>query len=450
MNKMAESERHLPSVLLGFNGENIRSFRDPFDVSLLATRQSRPQVPVDVPWREDGATVSVLPTVGFFGPNASGKTNVLRFLDDMRSMVLHSFRHGDPAGGLDRQPFRLDPNSRGAPSSYEVDLIVNGVRHVYGFILDDERVLEEWAFHYPKGRPKNIFRRDGDNVEFGASDRGKARSIKSILRPNALVLSTAASANHSALLPLYAWFSRNLLLADVRTRNARQVFSARLLDEDSRLRDSVLSLMKSADLGITGARREEPDPAFAEKVEKAMRVLISEELENNPELDVPPVDTVGVALTHRGADQEVEFPFEDESLGTLVWFGLVGPVIQALSDGAVLLADELDASIHPALAARVVELFQNHETNPNRAQLLFNSHDVSMLGEDSTSTLLGRDQVWFTEKHHEGATRIYPLSDFGPRKDEAIAKRYLAGRYGAVPILDPAEFAESARQSVIG
>ena len=109
---------------------------------------------------------------------------------------------------------------------------------------------------------------------------------------------------------------------------------------------------------------------------------------------------------------------------------------------AVFLADELDASLHPALVAYVVSLFQNTDSNPRRAQLIFNSHDTTLLSRAVPSAtagplprLLGRDQIWFTEKENDGATRLYPLSDLSPRKGEAIDQRYLAGRYGAVPIL---------------
>lgn len=103
----------------------------------------------------------------------------------------------------------------------------------------------------------------------------------------------------------------------------------------------------------------------------------------------------------------------------------------------MFLADELDASLHPAL----VRLFQSPETNPRRAQLVFNSHDASLLGDTVGDRLLGRDQIWLTEKRHDGSTRLYPLVDLAPRKQEAIGKRYLAGRYGGTPILSPDEFA---------
>lgn len=151
--------------------------------------------------------------------------------------------------------------------------------------------------------------------------------------------------------------------------------------------------------------------------------------------------SLGVELLHRGVDgEEVALHAEDESLGTRVWFGLIGPVVQALESGSVFLADELDASLHPSLVTEIVRLFQDPDTNPERAQLVFNSHDPTLLGDSSGDRLLGRDQIWFTEKSNDGSTRLYPLVDLEPRKQEAIGKRYLEGRYGATPILSHEEF----------
>ena len=116
----------------------------------------------------------------------------------------------------------------------------------------------------------------------------------------------------------------------------------------------------------------------------------------------------------------------------------------------MLLADELDASLHPALVAQLVRLFQRAVTNPRGAQLIFNSHDVTLLGDSVNDRATGRDQVWFTEKHDDGGSRLYALSDLAPRKEEAIGRRYLAGRYGATPIISDQQFADTARLTAVG
>lgn len=430
------------SVLLSFRAQNARSFKEEFDLSLLATGVAESEYVRRVDWREGGSPVSVLPAAAIFGANGSGKSNVLKVMDDMRRFVLHSFRHGNPSGGLARRPFLLDLAGRAAPTRFEIDIVLNGVRHEYGFTIDDERVLEEWAYRYPRGRAALLFQRDGDRVEVGSVERSKSRSVLDLLRANALYLSTAAAANHRTLLPLYQWFSRNLLLAEADSRPFRQALTADLLeDETSRAR--VLAMLQAADLGVIGAKKRELDPVLQERLRRAVRILNG--VEDEPDSDEGPVfEELGIRLMHRGEDGEVELDAEDESLGTRVWFGLIGPVVEALRHGSVLLADELDASLHPALVAQLVRLFQDPETNPQRAQLVFNSHDAALLGDTVGDRLLGRDQIWFTEKRNDGTTKLYPLVDLEPRKQEAIGRRYLAGRYGGTPILSYDEFAAAA------
>ena len=436
------------SVLLGFRAENVRSFRDEMYLSLVATAVADPGATWQVTWRAGGQPIGVLPVAGAFGANASGKTNLLRAMDDMRGHVLHSFRSGSPVGGVPRRPFALDPSSVKRPSRFEVDIVLDGIRHQYGFTFDDEKFIEEWAYKYPHGRAAMIFHRRDLSVELGSTDRAKGKAVSELLRPNALFLSTSASANHPALVPLYGWFSRNLLLAEAKTRPFRQAFTTQML-EDKKQGELVLSLLRAADLGVSGAKKFEPDPVMKERLQRAVRILTGQEGEPDSGEEGPAFADFGVRLTHDGADMNVDLDTDDESLGTLVWFGLIGPVIDALAKGSVFLADELDSSLHPALVRQLVLLFQNPETNPRRAQLIFNSHDATLLGDFGTRQL-GRDQIWFTEKRRDGSTRLYPLIDLEPRKEEAVGRRYMAGRYGATPILSDYEFMAAAELIAAG
>ena len=425
-----------PSVLLEFTAENVRSFRDKFELSMVATALAEPGARRSVSWREEGTPIDVLPVAAIYGANASGKTNVLKAMSDMRTMVLQSFRQA-PTAPIAQYPFRLDEESAIAPSRFEIDIVLEGIRHQYGFEADRDEVIAEWAYRYPRGRAALLFDRDRDQMEFGPTERGKSRAISELMRPNALFLSTAAHANHPVLLKLYEWFSRNLLLAEAGSRASRQAFTTQVLEDPTRA-DLVLDLLRAADLGITGAKRYEVDDEMRERLKQVVRILAGEE--EGEAASVEPLLEDLMVLTHHGTAGEIEFGPQEESLGTLVWFGLVGPVVDALSRGAVLLADELDASLHPNLVDQLVRMFQSEETNPNRAQLIINTHDVSLLGDATSDSLLGRDQVWFTEKLDDGASRLYPLAGFSPRKDEAVAKRYLAGRYGATPILSTEQF----------
>jgi hypothetical protein len=385
--------------------------------------------------------VRVVPVAGIFGANASGKSSFLEAVDDMRMYVLDSFRRKIAA--TEHWPFMLDESSATSPSRYEIDLVLDGVKTEYGFALDADRIHEEWAYRYPNGRATLLFRREGDDIEAGPTARSETRAIGRLLRADSLLLSAAGAASHTFLSPLYSWFQRNLQHASSRNREARQARTIKMLEEPTQ-REQVLDLLRAADLGIVGAlERTIPlDPQVREVMERAIRELIGEESRassGEEPLDEQLLTRTEFRLIHRTADGEITLPRGFESMGTLVWLGLVGGVLNALTTGAVLVADELDASLHSALVGQVIRLFQDHATNRRRAQLIFNSHDPTVLG-DSEERILGRDQVWFTEKDLDGSSRLYPLKDFGPRKNEAIGRRYLHGRYGATPVLSQQEF----------
>lgn len=419
-----------PSMLIAFRAQNVRSFQGTVDMSLLATRVAERGVAREIPWREGGKPISVLPCAGVFGANASGKSNLLMAMADMRMFVLQSFRRGKPGGRIPTRPFVLGEDDGAAPSTYEVELVLDGVRYEYGFRLDGERVLEEWARSYPHGRPTLLLAREGDEIQLGTQQRAKGRATEEILRPNALFVSTAAATNHPVFMPLYEWFQRNLLYADIRTRGARQALTAELLEQDDR-RQQILGLLREADLGVTDVSRRAFDPEFKEKLEKVLDIFRGED----PEEDLEEYELADfeLRLKHRAGVREVDLSVDQESWGTMIWFGLIGLIVDALRSGSVLLADELEASLHPALVAVLVDLFQSPKSNPRRAQLIFNSHEVTLMG-DSGERPLGRDQIWLTEKDENGSSRLYSLVDLAPRREEAIARRYLAGRYGGTPI----------------
>lgn len=426
------------SALLSFTASNVRSYRDEVHFSLIATRLAREGIRRELRTQSSKTPVGVLPAAGVFGANASGKSTLLLSLADMRAIVASSFRGGTRSSGVYRRPFALDDAYRSRPTKFEIELILKGVQWQYGFEVDDERVLGEYAYYYPKGRQALVFDRTPDEITFGPPFRSAGRALRQLLRDNALLLSVAGAADDEQLGPLFAWFLRNLLLAQSANRGSRAVRTAEMVKEPE-TKERVMALVRAADLGVCDIERATVDPEVAERLQRALRVLQGEE--GDPETSDDDINIVfedSVRLKHRGAAGDIELEPEFESQGTMVWVGLIGPVLDALTGGHVLLADELDASLHPHLIALLVRMFQDPELNPRCAQLVFNAHDISVLG-DSDQGILGRDQIWFAEKDLEGATAIYPLVDFRPRRDEALGRRYLQGRYGATPVVDHGE-----------
>jgi AAA domain, putative AbiEii toxin, Type IV TA system len=405
-------------VLLGFTVANVLSLRDEQTLSLVSEGLE------DTPARQTGIVadrrpVQALPVVGIYGANASGKSNVLGALRLMRQAVLESHAQWTQTDGVPRTPFALDPKASKAPSSFEIDLVIDKTRWVYGFELSDTQVEAEWLHVYPRGRRQVWFDRDAAAAESfrfpGDHLKGERATLAKLTRPNALFLSTAAAYNHPQLSVLYRWFHGNLWLVTPESdRNEREWFTSRRLLTDDR--DRVLELLRVADLGIDDIEVVKQDP-----------------------------DPPRVRLIRSSGRRQTAFDFDDESYGTRNWFALLGPLLLTLKDGAVLLVDELDASLHTTLVAEFIRLFQDPKANPNCAQLIFTSHDTTPLGTATGNRPLGREQVWLTEKRTDGATELYPLTDAHPRKDENLERGYRAGRYGGVPRVGPGQIVRTVR-----
>ena len=156
-------EKVKDSMLLSFRFANHRSFRDEQQLNLLPVYDADPP--------DEGAELEAVPVAGIFGANASGKSNVISALSYMSRMVGESDRESEPGLGPRRQPFRLDPEISAQPSSYAVDLMLEGVRHTYGFRLDSKQVLEEWLYSYPLRRKRVIFERTEQHFDWGEEAR---------------------------------------------------------------------------------------------------------------------------------------------------------------------------------------------------------------------------------------------------------------------------------------
>lgn len=401
------------SALVSFTTRNARCYRDPVTLSLQATRLANSGISREL---LTGAVEPerILPCAAIFGANASGKSAILNAMIDMREIILDSFREGHWDSGIDRQQFLLDSNSNDT-TEFEIELILDGVFWAYGFEINDEQVLTEYAFYYPRGRRVLVFERKEDRIRFGIRFRSLGRSVRPILRQNALVLSVIGVLDNPVANRLFDWWRQNFIHFEHSTdRIYGKAYTAQQA-KTAHNKERILHLLRAADLGVTDLNIVEPE-------------------HEDDESGLPHLE-----LVHSGDMNDVVFEPENESFGTQAWLGLIGPVLEVLDGGTVLLVDELDASLHPHLVSKLIDLFQDPLINRRCAQLIFNSHDSTVL--DSHEPLsLGRDQIWFCEKGRDGASQLTPLSDFQGRREEAVGRRYLRGRYGAVPKLNPGEF----------
>nr|VFJ99199.1 MAG: hypothetical protein BECKLFY1418A_GA0070994_10952 [Candidatus Kentron sp. LFY] len=408
---------------------NFRSIRDEQRLSLVAGRErTHRDTNVFEPAQPKGRKrLRLLRSAALYGPNASGKTNLVRALVTMRRVVLESQQR---IGQLPMEPFMFDPETRSQPTLLEVVVMVDGVRYQYGFSATDERIHDEWLFAFPKGRAQRWFEReffpDEGRDEFSFSDKltGGKEVWRQATRPDALFLSTAVQLNSQQLLPLFNWFRDELRVVGIDGWPSEP--SMEWCQNDNKQR--ILKFLQVADFAIADLRQEEinpPDaggPIFGTLSE--VRELLNRGWKKAYEL----------TTIHRTSDgQLVELNIEDESDGTQKMFNLAAPWLDALDQGRVLITDELHDNLHPFLVEFLIRLFHSPETNPKGAQLVFTSHDTSILSDEN----LRRDQIWFCKRDNEGQfTRLYPLTRFKPPKGIAnLEQDYLVGGYGAVPFL---------------
>ncbi len=413
-------------MLLEFRLRNYGIFRDEVALSLVAsnykTLHSENLIPTGLP-----EVSHVVSTCAIFGANASGKSTLIRAMSLLQGLVLVSFKHL-PEAQLNVKPFLLDKEFSLQPTLFEVSVSIDGVRHQYGLEFNKERIVSEWLLVYKTARPQKWFHRylspgtGKEEYEFSPHFKGQKRTWQEQTRPNALFLSTAIQFNSEMLKPLYQWFSRGIFT----------VLGGLPLDGGYTTGEiqkgqgtDVVRFLQSADLSIHEITVEEQSGLHRTMdVDLRKGEILKSEIKNAKAI-IP-------KFLHKVGEQEAILEFQEESDGTQKMYGLAGPLIDILDKGSVLIYDELDSRLHPLLTRKIIEIFQNPISNPNGAQLVFSSHDTSLLDAD----LLRRDQIWFLQKDSSQAASLTPLTDFHPRKGEALMRGYLTGRYDGIPILN--------------
>jgi predicted ATPase len=410
-------------VLIRFEVSNFRSIQGPVELSMVAVDSARAEAR-----QVRNLGESLLHVAAIFGPNASGKSNIIAALTWVRDAVQSSLRTWDD--GIPIEPFAFGGGPE-QPSEFTVESIIDGVRFEYVLELDRRAVSYEGLFHYPEKKRRRIFEREGRELKLQRG-LGNLSGTRELLTDRTLALSAARRFDE----PLVTHFANDLLrlqtlgltsqdrrrpMADRRLtmslfeqetdRGQQALFDFEdVLGASQADRGQALALLRLADLGIDDVIVDEPETPI-DRTRRGRRLR----------------------LTHRTADGSVPLDFAAESAGTQTWFRLIGPVLAALKEGSVLLFDELDASLHPTLSGQLIRLFQDPATNPHDAQLIFTTHDTSLLNH------LNRDEVWLTEKAEDGSTRLGALAEFAGervRTSVKLEKAYLHGRFGALPDTD--------------
>ena len=371
-------------------------------------------------------------TAVIFGPNGGGKTNLIGAISMMRDLVLHSTTFSSGEFAQRYSPFLLD-NAERQPTEFEVDVLLNNVRYQYSFAYDQRRICAERLLVFPTGKAQRWFERTVMNefglecwAPFSNSFIGPRAMWRDATRAQALFLTTAAQLNSRQLEPLFNWFEHGLAL----------VFASSKVDlahvaqcvQDAARKQSMLELLRGAGIHVHDLRVTD---ASGPSMRPAQRQV--EQWRPPPEKQsATPSGQPVLEFSHLREDGAVVWMRStDESTGVQRLAGLVGPLLTAMHRGQLLLIDEFDLSLHPLVARFLLALVNDPELSPHGAQLLLTSHNTTLMDMD----ILRRDEIWLMELDAKDGSVLRRMwhSSSPPRKHELIGKRYLYGRYGAVP-----------------
>ena len=400
-------------MLLDFTVGNFRSFYEKKTFSMLAQ-------PLSESATENVANVmsyNVLKTLAFYGANSSGKSNLVRALQTMKDVVLSSVKL-NPTDTLQYEPFLL-LKGNSDPTLFEVTFLKDGFCYRYGFSYSKSDIVEEWLFRKTTQRSKEqaLFIRNKDGIAFEDKKFPEGIGLESRVNNNRLFLSLCSQLGGEVSNMIIGWFDLDLGVISGLNNQAYRFLSEYYFYKETKHSKRALDLFKKLQLGFEGIS------AYVDNLDNGL---------------------IKIESIHRLYDKNgdacgnINFSFNDkESSGTGKLFDISGLIFNMLEIGAVLVIDELDAKMHPLISQQIIKLFNNPETNPKNAQLIFTTHDTHLL----SSKMLRRDQIWFTEKNDVEQTDLYCLTDIvlpdgtKPRNDANYEKNYIAGRYGAIPYI---------------
>lgn len=432
-------------MLLEFKVTNFRSVCEEQVLSLRPEPRHK-DVPANIFMRGKHSALNAL---ALYGPNDSGKSNLLAAISLLDSLVSTSTK-GSSTESLPYDPFLLRKGWEEKPTEFEITFVANDFRYRYGVSYIANAVVREWLYRKGVGREVILFVREGDIIEVKSSLEASPAVIAAAIestRPNSLFLSWCDSYNISEAKQIRQWFYR-LRSVDGLDTHFEGINTAEMLRE-SDLAEPIRAYLTSLGLKVMGVEVEKvqfDETLLPDNLPKAMRREMAKSLQGATKSVVMATHRVYDAKGQPSTESRTWEWSDRESAGAIKALEISGPIIWTLAHGGVLVIDEIEASLHTQLTQNTVNLFLNLATNPQGAQLLFATHDTNLL----TYLDLRRDQICFAEKNRWEGTETYALSDFqylplagaGKQSDVSISlerpdtdkeKRYLEGRYGAIP-----------------
>lgn len=373
----------------------------------------------------------VLKGAVIYGANGSGKSNFIKAMSTMKRLVLQSFEQPS-TGKLDITPFLLNTETEKTPSFFEAIFMVDNIRYRYGFEVDNYTIHAEWLFEAQKQTEKPLFIREHDGIEVMSRSFPEGKDLEKRTRDNALFLAVVDQFNGNISKKIMKWFNNFITISGLK----HEVYKGLTLEmrENKQTQANLLNFCKTLDLGFD-------DLAISKKPfdDKKLPSSLSEELARQLLSDFEGAFKIDIKTTRKKYDAnnkvvgQIEFDMRNqESSGTNKLFNVYGSISNILNNGGLLVIDDLHASLHPLLTLAITTLFNAKEYNHNNAQLIFTTHDTTLLNYSTYR----RNQIYFVEKNKYGESEMYSLIEYKEEgKTIRIDKDYLEGRYGAIPFI---------------
>lgn len=414
-------------MLVGFTFENFASFYNNTEFAMTVSGNDSRYKELNTFSTPHG---ELLKSCFMYGANGSGKTNFIDALAFMKYIVTAEL---DVQSRIISKPnyFLFNNVAKDKPTSFSIAFIVEGILYDYGFSVLNNKIIKEYLDKKEK-RTVNVFTRNGstfENIKINSKEFKNVEHVIKNTREDVLFLSWANFCNNEMAMKIYKWFEA-IQIFDADDTNQLLSVTVNYMEEHENGKKDIVELMNKLGIPIDDFEMEITDDKMSETLMAALKKSYKEKFKN-----MMNVKNIDLKVKQRVYDKNwgnytmSDFGFELESAGTRKLFEIAGPIISAINNGSVVLIDEIDARLHPALVRHLVMMFNSLSQNPNNAQLICNTHDVTLLDED-----IRRDQIYFLEKDEYGVSKLYSLCDFkGIRKDSKILKQYLLGVYGALP-----------------
>jgi len=418
-------------MIIGFSVTNFRSFHAQQSLNFISSSDDSHQ-PTHCIATGFRAVPTLNRTAVIFGPNGSGKTNLLMALRSMRDFVLNSTSFSEAQYRASFCPFGFDSADSTASTEFAIDLLLDGDRFKYAFSYSAQRITYERLTVYSGRKPQRWFERsfDADTqtenwAPFSVNVEGHREMWRKATRPRALFVTTAAQLDGAQFVPLVHWFQSQLEfvlssadyfnVAELTRRMRDAQFKSRILSVMNMIKIPIddMRIVERADNG-DGKRRQSPTHDATERSAAEAAIEVAYSRRNR----VP----VWVNL-------------QNEAAGVRRLFFLLGPLLDTIHNSKLAIIDNFDATLHPLVTRFLLQLNNVKAGVRQKAQLLLSSHNTALMDLD----ILRRDEIWLMDTDGNRASRLSSMAKHHLRRREVIAKHYLRGRYGGVPVIGGVE-----------